>query len=152
MFFQIWLYWVNWFQLIIIVLYDQVLFICTANVTETIAEPLRDRMEMIELSGYVAEEKIAIAQVGGEVMCLYLCIYNWHKIGDVSLTCWLMLCSVTVHIVITCLILFSSNILFPKLENILGSLKNKSPSLMIHLTFSLEAIAEKVVSEISRKK
>lgn len=42
----------------------QVLFICTANVTDTIPEPLRDRMEMIEVSGYVAEEKVAIAEVG----------------------------------------------------------------------------------------
>jgi len=40
-----------------------VLFICTANITETIPEPLRDRMEMIDVSGYVAEEKIAIAEV-----------------------------------------------------------------------------------------
>ncbi|KAK8764430.1 hypothetical protein V5799_032961, partial [Amblyomma americanum] len=39
-----------------------ILFICTANVTDTIPEPLKDRMEMIELSGYVAEEKMAIAQ------------------------------------------------------------------------------------------
>lgn len=41
----------------------QVLFICTANVTETIPEPLRDRMEMINVSGYVAQEKLAIAEV-----------------------------------------------------------------------------------------
>ena len=40
------------------------LFICTANVVDTIPEPLRDRMEMIDVSGYVAEENIAIAQVG----------------------------------------------------------------------------------------
>ena len=39
------------------------MFICTANVTDTIPEPLRDRMEMIDVSGYVAEEKIAIAEV-----------------------------------------------------------------------------------------
>jgi len=44
-------------------LFQQVLFICTANVTDTIPEPLRDRMEMIDVSGYVAEEKIAIAEV-----------------------------------------------------------------------------------------
>lgn len=40
---------------------SKVLFICTANVIDTIPEPLRDRMEMIEMSGYVAEEKVAIA-------------------------------------------------------------------------------------------
>ncbi|XP_058461594.1 lon protease homolog, mitochondrial isoform X2 [Malaya genurostris] len=41
---------------------SKVLFICTANVVDTIPEPLRDRMEMIEMSGYVAEEKVAIAK------------------------------------------------------------------------------------------
>lgn len=41
---------------------SKVLFICTANVIDTIPEPLRDRMELIEMSGYVAEEKIAIAK------------------------------------------------------------------------------------------
>lgn len=30
---------------------SRVLFICTANVIETIPEPLRDRMEMIDMSG-----------------------------------------------------------------------------------------------------
>ncbi|XP_061400425.1 lon protease homolog, mitochondrial [Musca vetustissima] len=41
---------------------SRVLFICTANVIHTIPEPLRDRMELIEMSGYVAEEKVAIAR------------------------------------------------------------------------------------------
>uniref|UniRef100_A0A8D2Q4E2 Lon protease homolog, mitochondrial n=1 Tax=Varanus komodoensis TaxID=61221 RepID=A0A8D2Q4E2_VARKO len=41
---------------------SKVLFICTANVVETIPEPLRDRMEMINVSGYVAQEKLAIAE------------------------------------------------------------------------------------------
>lgn len=40
---------------------SKVLFICTANTIETIPEPLRDRMEMIDISGYVAEEKVVIA-------------------------------------------------------------------------------------------
>ncbi|KKA25907.1 Lon protease-like protein [Rasamsonia emersonii CBS 393.64] len=41
---------------------SKVLFVCTANVTDTIPRPLLDRMETIELSGYVADEKMAIAE------------------------------------------------------------------------------------------
>ena len=40
----------------------QVLFILTANVLHTIPEPLRDRVELIDVSGYVAEEKVAISE------------------------------------------------------------------------------------------
>lgn len=41
---------------------SKVLFVCTANMTDTIPRPLLDRMELITLSGYVADEKMAIAQ------------------------------------------------------------------------------------------
>jgi Lon-like ATP-dependent protease len=41
---------------------SKVLFVCTANLSETIPRPLLDRMEMIELSGYVSDEKMAIAE------------------------------------------------------------------------------------------
>lgn len=41
---------------------SNVLFILTANVIDTIPEPLRDRMEILRLSGYITEEKSQIAK------------------------------------------------------------------------------------------
>ncbi|CAA0381472.1 unnamed protein product [Arabidopsis thaliana] len=41
---------------------SKVLFVCTANVIEMIPGPLLDRMEVIDLSGYVTDEKMHIAR------------------------------------------------------------------------------------------
>lgn len=41
---------------------SDVLFVCTANTTDTIPEPLLNRMEVIQFSGYTAVEKFQIAK------------------------------------------------------------------------------------------
>jgi len=55
---------------------SKVLFICTANITDTIPDALADRMELIEVSGYVAEEKIKIADQYLIPQCRKNCALN----------------------------------------------------------------------------
>jgi ATP-dependent Lon protease len=41
---------------------SEVMFVCTANTLETLSAPLRDRLEIVELSGYTPDEKVSIAR------------------------------------------------------------------------------------------
>lgn len=41
---------------------SNVLFLVTANLLDSIPEPLKDRIEMLRLSGYIQDEKVAIAE------------------------------------------------------------------------------------------
>ncbi|MGQ8337625.1 endopeptidase La [Sunxiuqinia sp. A32] len=41
---------------------SKVMFVATANTLNTIAAPLRDRLELIDVSGYIVEEKVEIAK------------------------------------------------------------------------------------------
>lgn len=42
---------------------SNVLFVATANTLQTLARPLLDRMEVIDISGYIVEEKLKIARL-----------------------------------------------------------------------------------------
>ena len=62
---------------------SRVLFICTANQLDTIPGPLLDRMEVIPLSGYLAEEKLAIARK--HLVPRQLTRAGLKKRGDISI-------------------------------------------------------------------
>jgi len=53
---------------------SRVVFITTANMLDTIPGPLRDRMEIITLSGYTASEKLQIAR-------RYLARRHWRRMA-----------------------------------------------------------------------
>ncbi len=60
---------------------SEVIFVCTANTLETLSPPLRDRLEIIELSGYTLDEKLHIAK--NHLIPKQL---SEHAIGDGGLT------------------------------------------------------------------
>ena len=60
---------------------SEVLFVCTANDLGNLSAPLRDRLEIIELSGYTLEEKLHIAR--NHLLPRQL---SEHKIPDAALT------------------------------------------------------------------
>jgi ATP-dependent Lon protease len=66
---------------------SKVLFICTANQLDTIPGPLLDRMETLRLSGYVAEEKLAIAKnhLWGKQLARHGLAEDQLKINDAGL-------------------------------------------------------------------
>ena len=59
---------------------SHVLFIATANTLSTLQQPLLDRLEIIDLSGYLPEEKIEIAR-----RHLLPRVLNEHKLDESEL-------------------------------------------------------------------
>lgn len=60
---------------------SRVLFIATANSLSTISGPLLDRMEILEVSGYITEEKIEIAKRHLIPRCLESCGFEKSEIS-----------------------------------------------------------------------
>lgn len=60
---------------------SKVLFIATANTLSTLSQPLLDRMEVIDISGYLLEEKVEIA-----VRHLLPCLMEQHAFAESELT------------------------------------------------------------------
>jgi ATP-dependent Lon protease len=59
---------------------SRVMFLCTANILDTIPGPLQDRMEIIHLPGYTSQEKLQIAR-------RYLVARQWVANGLDALRC-----------------------------------------------------------------
>lgn len=57
---------------------SKTLFVCTANVLDTIPPPLLDRMEVIHISGYTSDEKRQIARKYLEVQ---VCVFIDYLLG-----------------------------------------------------------------------
>lgn len=62
---------------------QSVMFITTANTLDTIEAPLLDRMEVIRLSGYSAEEKMEIAR---EHLIPRILVENWLEPGEIEIS------------------------------------------------------------------
>jgi len=64
---------------------SKVLFVCTANVLDTIPRPLLDRMEVLTLSGYVLDEKMSIVKrhllpnARKNTQLKSVSCQNWHR-------------------------------------------------------------------------